>query len=411
MSRSILLVGLAALLALLVYLAVPRVASESAQNVLSPIESAVASSGTTFASSQRMLARTPDGTLYLTYLRPVDGHDQVFVTESTTDGRSWGNAARVSSGNTNATDRHLMVDRRGNLHLFWTQYAVPDPGTGEPVRQIFWSRFDGTAWSTPEQLTRDEYNGVPSATVDSQGRIHLVWYGFDGEYYQIVYSRFSDGDWSDPRTISDGYPDSVNPAIAVDSEDNLHVVWYKFTHASKTYQVFHRQYEASREEWLGQRMLSDDLFTATNVSLAITPDDRVIVVYEGLPEPNASALYARVYDGGRWRMQEEIVSPDVDAGRPSVAVDRRGRAYAFHRQGADQQIHLVRSTEEGEWADDRPISASGRNDYPNVRWSAVQEPATAALDLVWTEIDADPDDAELRNLIQFRRMPLPGASD
>ena len=411
MNRLVVLAVLIGILGLIVYWGFPPASpARSDAQARDPIASSLVSSGTTFASSQRVLARTSDGTLYLTYLEPVEGHDQVFVARSTDNGRSWSDATRVSTGATNATDRHLMVDHHDRLRLFWTQYASPDNGDGsdgEPVRQIFWSTFDGSGWTRPEQLTHGEYNGVPSATVDSQGRIHLVWYGFDGEYYQIVYSRWADGEWSEPRTISDGYPDSVNPAIAVDSRDNLHVAWYKFTHASKTYQVFYRPYDASQHEWLGQRMLSDDLFTATNVSLAVRPDDGVVVVYEGLPRPNESALYARVYKDGRWRSQTEIVAPDVDAGRPSVAVDQRGRIYAFYRQGADQGIHMVRTEGDGTWGEDRVIYRAGRNDYPNVRWSSTGRAISEVLEVVWTEIDARPDDAEASNLIHFRRIPLP----
>lgn len=410
MNRLIVLAVLLALLGMAIVLIgrppAPSV-SQQAESPSSVIVSSLASSGTTFASSQRVLAQTPNGALHLTYLKPVEGHDHVFVARSTDNGRMWIDSTQVSAGATNATDRHLMVDRQGRLRLFWTQYATPASGDGEPVRQIFWSTFDGSAWSAPEQLTRREYNGVPSAAVDSQGRIHLVWYGFDGEYYQIIYRRWVDGEWSKPRTISDGFPDSVNPAIAVDSQDNLHVAWYKFTHASKTYQVFYRQYDASDGEWLGQRMLSDDLFTATNVSLAVTPDNRVIVVYEGLARPNESALYARVYEDDRWGFQAEIVPPEVDAGRPSVAVDERGQAYAFYRQGNDERIHLVHSTGNGDWTESRMISESGRNDYPNVRWSSIQGPVVEGLDVVWTEINANPENSDLSNLIHFRRIPLP----
>lgn len=368
--------------------------------------STVPSSGDTFASSQRALVQGADGTLYLAHLQRVDGFDQVVVSQSRDQGHSWARTDQVSSGPTRSTNRHLIVDRQGRPHLFWTKY-VAEVADQEPVRQVFTSVYEGGAWSPQRQLTHDEYNGVPSATVDSTGRVHLVWYGFDGESYQIYHRSLNNGEWSDDRQISQGYPDSVNPVIAVDAQDNLHVTWYKFTRSSQSYQVVYRRYEAGDARWLPQRQLSQDLFLATDVSLTVARDGRVFAVYEGNPEPNQYGLYARVLQDGSWSPQATIVSPEHDARQPTVTVDTRGRAFVFYRDRSANAIHVIRH-EAGQWQHDgRPIPRSESGMNPSARWGFWQAPVQDGLDVVWTERNAHPQGATGPNLIHFQRVPLP----
>lgn len=404
-------------LALLITLAVALalVAPSAADEADASPHSTLASSGETAPSSQHVLARGPDGTLYLAYLKRIDGYDQVVVAQSQDDGRSWSRTDQVSSGSTHSTNRDLTVDRQGRVHLVWTKYArlgdAEEADAEEPMRQIFASVYDGSDWSHQRQLTHDEYHGVPSAAVDSQGRVHIVWYGFDGQAYQVYHRYWDHGEWSKAERVSQGYPDSVNPAIAVDGDDNLHVAWYKFTRESRSYQVAYRRYRAATGRWALQRQLSQDLFTATDVSLAVARDGRVFVAYEGNPEPNRYGLYARVYDAdgddsGHWRRQATIVPPERDAIEPSMAVDAQGRAFVVYRDRSDGAIYAVRHEAE-QWRTSRPIAESESGERPNVRWGFHQAPVRHNLDLAWMERNARRQDATNAHLIHFRRIPLP----
>src|SRR3990172_3370784 len=76
----------------------------------------------TAENSQRKLLVDPAGRLFLTYVRPVQGTDQVFLAESTDGGRAW----RTTQVTRDAHPARLPSLARfpdGSLHLVWTEYA------------------------------------------------------------------------------------------------------------------------------------------------------------------------------------------------------------------------------------------------------------------------------------------------
>lgn len=374
---------------------------------------AIPTAGTTFAPSQRVLVRDDHGVLYLAYLKNVGGIAQVYVARSQDEGSSWTDLPPASTGPTESSNRHLLIDREGRLRLFWTKQVRAGAGEEDhgTDRQIFTSTYgDGRGrWSAQKQLTFREYNGFPSSAVDSRGRVHLVWYGFAGQAYQVMYSVSQDGHWSDALQLSHAFPDSVNPTIVVDGQDHLHVAWYKYTRAARASQVYYRRYDAQEEHWLDQVQLSKDVRNATNVSLAVDARGRVHAVWEGRPAlTEFSRLYHRTLDQGAWGPQAAITPPSSQATHPSVAADREGRVYAFYHSGADDQIYLV--TRDGErWGRPRRLTDTRDNAYPSARWS-LYTPALGAsggvIDYVWTELDADPANPAGAHLIRYGGIPV-----
>jgi hypothetical protein len=270
------------------------------------------------------------------------------------------------------------MDASERLHIFWTKFVGE-----EEYGQIFYRIYDHGSFSAERQLTSSAaYSGYPSAAFDSKGRIHLVWYGYDGVAYQVFYSKYDGTNWSSPIKLSQGYPDSLNPTVAVDSNDNVYVAWYKSNG---------RNYEVNFVRWAGawtdQRVLSFGRTDAVDPTMAIDTQNNVYVVWSQGNVTN-SRLYFAELTGGKWSLPAPITSGAVDSEQPSIAVEDNGGLYAMYSK-SDGQIYM-NHFEAGVWSSEQRITSTGFNSYPSVRWSYYYNflgEKAERLDYVWTSFD------------------------
>jgi len=425
---------------------------------LTPINGEIATSASTFAGSQQKLTRDSRGYLYLAYLKAVDGIQQLYVARSNDDGHSWSDFPQISEGPTRSSSPSMVINGDDTITVFWTKRIVVSPEERlqlegqatvmidglesmplellpedqseaahvhgeaeefkkgveeeeeeeEEIRQLFVSRFDGSAWTEQQQLTDGEYNGYSSGAYDSTGVLHLVWYGYDGLFYQIVYSSYRDGHWTTPTQISRGYPDSVNPTLVVDPSDNVHVAWYQFSPATRNYKVNYRSLSSGTGSWSKQLVVSRARESGRNVSMVAMGSDAVIVSYEGKDlDAELSGVYLREIRSGAAGDLITIAQPRMDALRPSLSLNVNGRIYLFFASQADGRIYLSRTTgaDAAYFAGPVAISPGPSDQAPNARWTQY-DPYGAAkgIDVVWTPLDAAADDPAGPNRIHFETV-------
>ncbi len=105
----------------------------------------------------------------------------------------------------------------------WVFWSGRDTGRDE----IFWSRFDGTAWSPAAKLSRD--GRIPhlfvDAALDPSGRPWVVWSAFDGLGYRIRGSRWDGSFWSAEEALTQPLGSDAFPALAFDGGDAPLLVW------------------------------------------------------------------------------------------------------------------------------------------------------------------------------------------
>lgn len=250
-------------------------------------------------SSQRKIVRDAEGDLFVSYLRLMNNFSQVFLSRSDDDGRTWKDIGQVSVGEYQSARVSIAIDTSNRVHIFWTKFI----GDGQEYGQIFYRTYSTSGWSDEEQLTSGEaYSGYPSACIDSRGRIHLVWYGFDGITYQVYYKSFDGSHWSDPIKLSQGFPDSVNPTVAVDSSDNIHVAWFKSN--GRNYQINYIDWTGT---WNKQIVLSRALTDAFNPTMAIDPNGRIYIVWDEGTGP-ITQIYYSVFDGSAWSQEASLTT-------------------------------------------------------------------------------------------------------
>jgi len=353
------------------------------QSAATTIATGVPSLATAY-SSQRKIVADPSGNLYVVYLalqkKDQLNYTQVYLSESEDNGTTWRTLGQVSSGPYDSERATVIIDANQRLHIFWTKFV----GEHE-YGQIFYRVYDHGHFSTEQQLTSSAaYSGYPSAAFDSKGRIHLVWYGYDGIAYQVFYSKYDAGNWSSPVRLSQGYPDSLNPTIAVDSNDNLYVSWYKSNG---------RNYEVNFVRWAGawedHAVLSYGRDDAIDPTSAIDAQNNVYVVWSQ-GDGTHNQLYFTELSGAKWSIPVTITSGNLGSEAPSIADLGHAGLYVMYAKG-DGQIYM-NNLKAGVWSGEQRITSvgAGFNSYPSVRWSYYYnsfDKKPGRVDYVWTSLE------------------------
>ena len=173
------------------------------------------------------LAQTADGTLLAGW---TNYGGALHVERSTDGGRTFAEVFTLDAGPDKAPARApaFATGPEGRVRLFWTNGQKPRADIRTAV-----SHNHGKSWGSPETVLRtDGYSDAPSATVDAEGTVHLVW----GERSDlapggghIAYARLPRGGdrWRGPSALPnpDGYPEGGFPWIAHAGNNRLIVLW------------------------------------------------------------------------------------------------------------------------------------------------------------------------------------------
>lgn len=325
----------------------------------------------TEANSQPKLARDSQGTIYLTFVKPVRGVAQIFVASSDDHSRTW-RVQQITTAQADSRYPTLALGPDNQVHLAWTQY---DGGVGK----VYYARFDGTRWTPAVHLSPgDAYAGLPALAAAPDGALHIVWYGIraqapairtrHGSIYEILYRGRAGTDWTPAEVISPGIPDSINPALGVDGQGRLHSAWYQLD--LKTYQVRHTERDKA---WKIPEQISRGDSDAFAVAMAVRRDGAVYVVWERRAASGIRIHFAERHE--RWSGPQPLSPDGGDAFNPSVAADEQGRVYVVWESAG--QLYLRRR--DRQWLGPERLSEQGQNRHPILSSNG------KIVDLMWTQ--------------------------
>lgn len=289
-----------------------------------------------------------------------------------------------------------VADRSGQVHVFW---SVDSPAESI-IQEIYYSRWDGQAWSNAIDVVSLPEAASPSATADPYGNIHLLWSGplgslqtssvpsseatsahgwkdpvnlgisnrtaaivsdrtgtihvaYPGVANTGVYYVFSDdggATWSAPinaaptsdETTSADYLD-----LAVDSGGDLHIVWTEFRLPTgwPPIGVYHAKSQDAGQTWLEPIELAGEGYD--QISIAIAKDSTIHVAWNGMA--GVGGRYHRwSSNGGRKWSEISVVVPPGQCGTegpPQLVVDSAGMPHmlttcnvgAFYSYWQDRQ--------------------------------------------------------------------------
>jgi len=134
-----------------------------------PTEPQLLSTGSPTKDEDPSVIRTSDGRMLVAWFSDRGGNSDIYVT-STSNGRSWIAATRVTTSQQGDFYPTLLQDEQGTFHMTWFRWSAPFVGN-------IWynSSADGLTWSqsTEAQVTRafDVDDWVPTFTRAADGTL------------------------------------------------------------------------------------------------------------------------------------------------------------------------------------------------------------------------------------------------
>ena len=116
----------------------------------------------------------------------------------------------------------FLADQHGFQALVWLA------GNADDRMSVQAARWLAGGWSAPETISQPGTQIALATAVLTDGSWLVVWAAFDGRDDEIVWSRFADGAWSEPRPIAEdnAVPD-VTPSLHATSGGAL-VAWSRY---------------------------------------------------------------------------------------------------------------------------------------------------------------------------------------
>ena len=326
------------------------------------------------------IVRQSNGTLNLVTNRYVDSIWRIYNWISTDNGLTWSADDINSDATAHQYAPKILLDENDGLHAIWEGIGY---GTYTDKKQILYSykEFSGT-WTEPELICeKDNHQYVPSAVIDKNGVIHVVWYGEGWDVattpYQIIYCYGNIGNWSTPRKITNSSLSQYNPILNIDSKDNLHLVWHGNYNATTQNEI---QYKRKfRGYWTPTEVISRTRYgNATEVypSTVIDKYDNLHVVWSGNAwgtnlNYNNIIYRKRSVLTGTWSAVEQITDIGGTQNNPVISIDKNddlyviweGRGYGTYNpvDGENYDIVAVKKPIGGSWSSVKQITDNPNN--------------------------------------------------
>lgn len=313
----------------------------------------------TASNNQVKVLRAPAG-LVVAYTGVAAGTAQVFLAVSRDNGVHWFTLTEVSSGSVPSRLPTLALDGAGRLHVVWRR---DDDGVGK----IYYRVWSGQ-WTGPQERISpgSGYAGYPALALDRGGYPQVVWYGIrqgaaaytpHQSVYEIYGVGFDGARWSQPKLISTDLPDAINPAMAAGRDGRLHAVWYQYN--GRTYQIRYAEWDRA---WSGPEGVLGTRADEFNPDVAVNAPGQVFLVWEHHDGQRSVIQYAR-RAAGRWSEAVALSDEKTPAHHPSVAVTASGDPCVVWDQD-DGQIYLRRQIS-GRWQAASRLTADGGNTFPS----------------------------------------------
>ena len=262
------------------------------------------------------------------------------------------NTSPFTDGNPTA-----CTDQGGDVWVAWN--------SGRDIRANIWtSRFDGSAWSEPEEIAfAVPWDFHPSMTRDNSGNVWIFWQSYrdvdDGLDGWDVYAVYNGGSsWSDPIRVTTAEPYDVEPKSAVDSVGNVWVVWR--TERKPDSDIMYRYHNGSG--WSAEGYVTSSSDEERDPVVAVDRDGNVWVVWYARRNGNWD-LYARYYDGAVWSGELRVTDdPGYDV-QPSVAADSTGKVWVAWRSNRSGNLDIYAKYRLGGiWSADYPVTTHAGDD-------------------------------------------------
>lgn len=275
----------------------------------------------------------------------------------------WTEPINVSQTSNASWFPDLAVDTLGNVHVIWCETTHLKGGSEK--EQVYYSMWDGQAWSTPNDIVPPSPDIIRNAiTADDFGNLHLL---FGGSVYRDLsiyymqapyYSGWLTTAWSSPRLIS------VNGAsymadMAVDSKGVIHAIFDDRGDSLSDIcpgcaDIFYRRSSDGGKTWSYPVNLSRSPTGSSRAQMEIDSSDVIHVVWDegwdrlsGQGEPIFSTFISSRDGGGSWSSPTSFSYPEGTNAQLSVGSNGQGGVLVVWRATSRPEIYYAWSSDNG----------------------------------------------------------------
>ena len=150
----------------------------------------------------------------------------------------WSSPTNISNSRPYSALPAIVTDEFGAVHVFWSEDMDGEPfdqidlaSTTPYGNTIFYSRWDGGAWSTPVDILyapNDLIAEYLSVTLDAESRLHVVWTGQTNIYYSYApsWKAGSAQAWSSPVAVAtDSARSAWESNVLVADDGTIHIFY------------------------------------------------------------------------------------------------------------------------------------------------------------------------------------------
>ncbi|NHI92960.1 MAG: hypothetical protein EAX96_10700 [Candidatus Lokiarchaeota archaeon] len=267
-----------------------------------------------------------------------------------------------------------------------------------------------TASGSTEVLTPESnYDSFkPSADIDNEGNIHLVYYeGVGGPSTRDVFYKVWNAttkNWSSSLELSDvGSAGSMYSELEVDNEGNVHVVWDDDNFGTY-WDVVYRMWNATTNAWSSIYVLSTSTYSAREAKLAIDTNGDVHVAWSQYEETGTIPDIQYRWKNATTGAWSSVETPYGDAGVTNIVVDIDTdydnnvhlvwyETSSNNASGSDQDIfYIFKNSSADKWESMDVVSSESdsfsnftrivvdQNGYPHVVWQDMSDYDSAGTD-------------------------------
>jgi hypothetical protein len=212
----------------------------------------------------------------------------------------WKPAIKITEQNESESEMTLDADSYGRLHFFWSPLDTP---------VIYYSRWDGVAWTYPIDVISREETRAPAMIIDHKNIVHLIWNQTQQIYYSNAPIELANQPkaWSPPVAVANGFTHSQ---ILIDAQDNLYIV-YPGLGSSGPYMTMSQNSGLNWSEPKSISPTSRQDSAADYVRAVVTDDGSIHVVWSEyqLPQgwPPIGIFYSQSESYGKsWSIPQKI---------------------------------------------------------------------------------------------------------
>jgi len=223
----------------------------------------------------------------------------------------------------------------------------------------------GTTWSeyTIRLTTYGDFDGIPSITQTSDGKIWIVWMTKTGSSYTVVCKTSIDAgtSWSNEAILAPGPDMDIDPSIFQAMDNTIWVVWS----SSRTggYDLYYKTSSDNGVSWSSDTRLTTDQAEEFNPAITQTANGTVWVVWSSSRTGGYDLYYKTSSDNGvSWSSDTRLTTdPNLDK-LPSIAQTGDGKIWVVwcsDRLAGNYEL-FYKIYNGSSWSNDAQLTANPR---------------------------------------------------